>query len=253
MADPLFDHRLLSLRRTRARRQGEQLFVAERAVEDLAERLALVRRPFGQGMVIGCPEPLQPRLASAAGQVAFEADLNGLAAAEPGTLDLLLVLGQLDTANDLQPTLHILRFLLAPGGLLAGVFPGHNSLPALRTALVEADRAVGTGFTARIHPRIEASAFAGLLQESGFVEPVVDLDRLRLRYRRLEDLVADLRGMAATNVLTGAKRPLSRAAWQAARAAFAAAGDDGRTEETIELVHFAAWAPDARQSSLTPS
>ena len=75
--------------------------------------------------------------------------------------------------------------------------------------------------------------------------PVVDIDRVEARYSTLADLVRDLRAMGATNVLRQrSRRPLTKSARTAAFEAFAAAGRDGRTTETFEILHFAAWTPD---------
>ena len=242
MAEPLFDNRLKKLRHARAQRQGERLFLAERAVEDVAERLQFVNRRFRRGLVIGCPEELQEKLAGAADDVIFAPELPQICEVEPESVELLLVFGQFDTENELAATAHVLRSRMAADGLFAGVFPGNDSLPKLRAAMLAADQAAGAGFTPRVHPRIEAAAFTHLLAEAGFVEPIVDIDRVRLRYRRLDDLVADLRGMGATNVLAArSRRPLSRTALAAAREAFAAEGDESGTVETVELIHFAAW------------
>lgn len=245
MTGPIFDDQVLALRRRRALRAGPRLFLAERAVEDLADRLSFVQRRFGRALLVGCPdEPLAEPLAGATEQLVLAPTLDEVARFPPESFDLLLVLGQLDTANDLRPVLHILRALLSGDAMFAGCFPGNNSLPVLRGAMLAADRASGSGASPRVHPRIEASAVAGLLEDAGFVQPVVDIDRVRLRYRGFDDLVADLRGMGATNVLTGRSRtPLSRTAVAAARAEFRRAGDGERTTETVELLHFAAWTP----------
>jgi NADH dehydrogenase [ubiquinone] 1 alpha subcomplex assembly factor 5 len=48
--------------------------------------------------------------------------------------------------------------------------------------------------------------------------------------------------MGATNLLYDrSKQPLSRAAYRAALDAFAMESDAGRTTETFEILHFAAW------------
>jgi hypothetical protein len=94
---------------------------------------------------------------------------------------------------------------------------------------------------ARTHPRIEASALAGLLSAAGFVMPVVDVDRVRLRYASLGDLVRDLRAMAATSLLSDRAPPLTRRILREASDAFAARGSDGRTTEEIEILHFIGW------------
>lgn len=251
MTPPIFDSRAFDLRRRRALGSGPRLFLAERIVQDLAERLAYVRRSFGRALLIGAPdEGLAEPLAGAADQLVLAPDLDALASFPEASFDLVLVLGQLDTAEELPAVLHVLHSRLAPGGLLAGAFPGNDSLPALRRIMLAADLASGAGAAARVHPRIEASAVAPLLQQAGFVAPVVDIDRVRLRYRRFADLVSDLRGMAATNVLAGrSTRPLTRAALRAAQEEFdrlgVEDGDGPGTVETVELIHFAAWSPES--------
>ena len=56
-----------------------------------------------------------------------------------------------------------------------------------------------------VHPRIEASALAPLLEQAGLVRPVVDVDRVAVRYPSLMRLVADLRAMGATSLLRAAR------------------------------------------------
>jgi hypothetical protein len=80
--------------------------------------------------------------------------------------------------------------------------------------------------------------------------PVVDVDRVQVAYRDFRQLVSDLRGMGATNILSSRSRqPLDRAALAAAEEDFNSATGE-RTIETFELLHFAAWAP-ANSASLT--
>lgn len=248
MAHPMFDRQAQQQRRARAQAMGPRLFLAERMVEELVERLAPVRRRFGRALLVGCPdERLAEPLGAYAGQLLLAPSLDALAQFPPASLDLLLTLGQLDTADELPTLLQVVRHLLAPEALFLGAFPGNDTLPVLRSAMLAADQAQGKGVAPRVHPRVGASAFAGLLQAAGFDLPVVDVDRVRLRYRSFDDLVADLRGMGATNVLQGRSRtPLTRSALAAARSAFRSAGDEGGTVETVELIHFAAWTPPAR-------
>jgi len=251
MADDLFDRQALALRQARALRQGPRLFLAERMVADLAERLALVRQRFGRGLLVGCPdERLAEPLAGAADQLVLAPALDDLATFPPGSFDLLIVLGQLDTADELPALLGAVRHLLAPNALFIGAFPGNDTLPRLRSAMLAADQARGHGVAPRIHPRVGASAFAGLLHAAGFELPVVDVDRVRVRYRAFADLVADLRGMAATNVLAArSRRPLGRVGLAVAKADFAGAGTGEGTVEMAELVHFAAWTPGATKTA----
>ena len=247
------------MRRDRAARTGPQLFLHHRAFDDCLDRLALVRRTFRSALLIGCPEAewrgrLQdivdrveiiepgPLFARAAGaQVVVEDRLEPRA----GAFDLVLAIGTLDTVNDLPRALQSLRASLQDDALLIGALAGGDGLPQLRRAMHAADQA-GASAAPRVHPRIEAAALAPLLTACGFAKPVVDVDRVRVSYASLDRLVADLRGMAATNVLHArSRRPISRAARSAAADAFRMAGDGLRTVETFEFLHFAAWTPAA--------
>lgn len=254
MSDEPFNRRLRALRRDRAARTGPELFLLNRAFDDCLDRLADIARPFSNALLLGCPSPEWPaRLAGIAEQVEV-ADPGELFAQQAGgqqadedrhdfgeeRYDLCLAVGTLDTVNELPFALHLLRRALRPGGLLIGAIAGGDSLGTLRAALIEAERAQGR-IVARTHPRIAPSSLAQLLTAAGFAMPVVDIDRVRLRYRDLYALVRDLRGMAATSVLSEPRLPLSKTVAKRADDAFQALARDGRTEEFIEILHFLGW------------
>ena len=157
-----------------------------------------------------------------------------------GRYDVCVAIGTLDAVNELPLALHMIHRSLKPGGLLIGAISGGNSLPALRAALIEGDRLQGRAI-ARTHPRIEPASLAGLLTAAGFAMPVVDVDRVSLRYSSLSGLVRDLRAMGATNVLAQRSPPISRAAASRAAEAFEQAGSGGKTEENVEILHFLGW------------
>lgn len=253
--------KLRAQRRDRAAQRGPELFLFDRVFEDCLERLALVPRTFERALLIGCPNPQWPdRLraivpnvdvvdpgplfaAAAAGQFAGEEEWKPRRA----DYDLVLAIGTLDTVNDLAGALRSLFQVMRTNSLFLGAMSGGHTLPVLRQAMRAADEAVGAA-SPHVHPRVEAAAVAPLLASAGFVMPVVDVDRIDVSYRSLDSLVADLRAMGATNILSGrARRPISRGAWTAAARAFAAAGQDGRTTETFEVLHFAAWTPASRR------
>jgi NADH dehydrogenase [ubiquinone] 1 alpha subcomplex assembly factor 5 len=255
----LFDLELRAMRRDRAARRGIAPFLYRRAFDDCIERLELFDRRFDRALLLGCLDPaagaaLAARVGSLevrdpSGELANRAggeSLNEEAwAATPGTYDLILALGTLDTVNALPTVLRTMRLALRDDALLLGAISGGDTLPQLRRAMRAADAVEGAA-SPHVHPRIEAAALAPLLADAGFVRPVVDVDRVSVRYTGIGGLVADLRSMGATNVLVERpRRGLSRPALAAATAEFAAAGDGGRTTETIEILHFAAWTPAA--------
>jgi SAM-dependent methyltransferase len=256
----LFDRRLRALRRDRAARMGPELFLLDRAFDECLDRLGDIARPFNRALLLGCPSPEWPsRLGSIAATVdvrdpghLFATRAGGLQVEEDrfdfgeGDYDLCVTVGTLDTVNDLPLALQLVRRALRPDGLLIGAMAGGNSLPSLRSSLIEAGRAEGR-IVARAHPRIEAPSLAGLLTAAGFVMPVVDIDRVQLRYQSFEALVRDLRAMGSTSVLTNRPPPLRRSEVQHARKAFEALRQSGRTEETVEILHFLGWHQISQQ------
>jgi SAM-dependent methyltransferase len=255
----LFDSRTRIMRRDRAFRAGPALFLYERAFEDILDRLSGIRRDFESALLIGTPDPGWPErlkpfatdvrsvdpaagFAEAAGGIQADADLIDFPEA---SFDLCVALGTLDTINDLPGALLRLRYILRPDSLLIGAISGGDALPQLRSAMRAADAVSGVA-TPRVHPRIEAASLGQLLAAAGFRMPVVDVDRVNVSYRALRDLIRDLRAMGTTNVLTQrSRKPLTRAAVSAAEAQFSADQQDGRTVESFELLHFAAWTGEA--------
>jgi NADH dehydrogenase [ubiquinone] 1 alpha subcomplex assembly factor 5 len=249
----LFDVRLRALRRDRAFRSGPVLFLYERVFDDVLERLSLIQRDFASALLIGTPDPSWPgRLARIAGRVtaidpgpAFAEAAGGEPIVEdsldcdPASFDLVVAIGTLDTVNDLPGAFLRLRFALKPDSLLIGAFSGGETLPRLRQAMRAADAGAGAA-SPHVHPRLEPPALAQLLSAAGFAMPVVDVERVSVRYREFRRLVSDLRGMGATNVLSArARTPLTRAAFEAATKEF----ESGTAAETFEILHFAAWTP----------
>ena len=243
MTTELFDDEARLLRRGRAARIGPELFLYERAFEDVMDRLALIHRPFARALLIGCIDPLwRDRLLDRASSVDV-VETDGLMQVQPGSYDLCVSVAALDTVNDLPRALLAIRFALKEESLTVGALSGGDTLPALRAAMRVADETMG-GATPHVHPRIEPSALAQLLADAGFAMPVVDVDRVAVSYRNLWDLVRDLRAMGATNILTArARKPLTRSAMEAASKQFASQAEDGRVIERFELLHFAAWTP----------
>jgi SAM-dependent methyltransferase len=251
------------MRHDRAYRAGAELFVYERAFADILDRLTLIRRHFERALLIGCPDPeWKQRLEGAADRIdavdpgpLFAEAAGGACVVEDAmdqptaAYDLCVAVGTLDSVNDLPAALRTIRAALKPDSLFIGALSGGDTLPQLRSAMRAADQETGTA-TPHVHPRIEASALAGLLAASGFAMPVVDVERVQVAYSSLWDLVRDLRAMGATNVLQArSARPLSRRAAAAAAEQFAAAGIGGKTVERFELLHFAAWTAAADRIS----
>ncbi|MBN8814645.1 MAG: methyltransferase domain-containing protein [Sphingomonas sp.] len=242
-------------------------FLRAAMLDGIAERLASVKREFRDVLDLGCfdgsfvPPPGASVTRIDAGAVfaeqagGIQTDEDGLPF-EPASFDLIVSAGVLDSVNDVPGALAQIRRALRPDGLFLGAFVGGQSLVQARAAFreTEADRPV-----ARFHPMIDVRSAGDLLVRAGFALPVADGETLSVRYPDLFRLIADLRGMAASNLLRD-RVPLTRAVLGAATQAFADRADpDGRVAERFELIFLTGWAPSpdqpkpARRGSATAS
>ena len=238
MKPPLFDDRARLLRLHRAVRLGGDRFLHDRAFDDCLDRLADVRAKFDTAAILGADDR---RWCDRLTAIVPAVRVGPASTMSPESIDLCLSIGGLESANDVQAAAFALRQLLRPGGLLLGAIVGGNSLPRLRSAMLAADRIDG-GASPRLHPAIDGPSLAALLASVGFTEPVIDVDRVQVRYPDLDRLVGDLRAMGCTNILDQrSRRPISRRGLSAARAAFLDGADHAM--ERFELLHFAAWSP----------
>lgn len=260
--------RLAMARGTRMAARHGGAFLAEHMAEEITERLSWVNRSFSDALVIGhAPALLLAALGARGVKVTLAGPVGTDVACDedalpfaPGTFDLVIALGTLDSVNDLPGALIQINRSLRPDGLMMAAMIGAGSLPRLKAAMLAADEAAGRGVAAHIHPQIDVRAAGDLLQRARFAMPVADSDTLMVRYSALPGLVRDLRCHGWTNVLASGAPPLGRAGLIAALQNFAdAAEPDGKTPERFEIVYLSGWAPSpdqpkpARRGSATAS
>jgi SAM-dependent methyltransferase len=262
----IFDRKLRRQRLDRAAATHDGAgFLHQRAARDLAERLAMLSRTFPVAVEVGAR---QGALARALGEAApgkvgllIETGLSRpMLGAGPGILlaadeerlplavasvDLVISALALHWTNDLVGALIQARQALTGGGLFLAALLGGATLTELRQVLLEAEIEIRGGAGPRVSPFADAADAAGLLSRAGFVEPVVDVDRVSVRYDHPLKLLADLRAMGETSVLAQRPGPLRRAV--VARASelylkkFASA--DGRITASFEILTLTGWAP----------
>ena len=234
-----FDVRLGRLRRARAGAGKEEAWwLHRRAAQELLDRLELVARPFARALELSADPWLGARLMQRGLEV-VRTEEGQLPALEPGSFDLAVSVGLLDTINDLPGALALIRRALKPDGLFLAAFAGAGSLPRLRQAMRAGEAAEGRDPSPRIHPQIDVRAAGDLLTRGGFALPVADREVVEVRYAALPGLLADLRLTGATNILAQRSRvPFTRIGLAAAMAAFG----EGEVER-FELVFMSGWAP----------
>jgi SAM-dependent methyltransferase len=272
----IFDRALHRARLDRAA-SGYAGFLKQRVAEDAAERLSAVLREFPLALDLGARDGAFARAlvasdAAARVGVVIEADFSermlhgrpGLRVVAdeerlpfaPESLDLVVSLLSLHWTNDLVGALVQIRRALKPDGLFIGTLFGRGSLTELRQSLIAAEAEVTGGAGLRVSPFADGLDAAGLLQRAGFALPVADVERVTVRYTHPLKLMADLRAMGETNVLTDrARQPLTRPVLARAFEIYAQQFGlpDGRVPATFEIVNLTGWSPDpSQQQPLKP-
>jgi len=269
----IFDRRLLRVRQARARGSGPTTFLIDRVATELGERLSAVLRRFDVVADLGTPTDAVRRALAASGKVGtiIAADLGAsrldrsfarVAADEEtlpfadGSLDLVVSALALQFVNDLPGTLIQIRRALRPDGLLLAALIGGESLTELRAAFAAAESEIEGGISPRVAPFADVRELGALLQRAGFALPVVDSEKVLVRYDSVFGLMHDLRGMGATNVQHERRRtPLKRAMLERMAAIYAErfADADRRVRATFEIVWLSGWAPhESQQKPLKP-
>jgi SAM-dependent methyltransferase len=258
----IFDRKLLRIRQRRARALGPERFLIDRVADDLGERLSAVLRQFERAVDLGTPSDAVRRVLAASGKVAMIISADSIAVDEEalpfaeGSLDLVVSALSLQFINDLPGTLIQIRRALKPDGLLLAALIGGDSLIELRETFAAAESEIEGGVSPRIAPFADVRELGALLQRAGFALPVVDSDRLTVRYATVFALMDDLRRMGATNILSERRRtPLRRATLHRMTEIYAKrfADADGRLRSTFEIAWLSGWAPhDSQQRPLKP-
>ena len=263
----IFDRRLLALRQARAAAHPPfPDFLLERVAEDLAERLAIVRREFRLALDLGthlglvrralaplpnvglllhaqlCPE-LRP------GSLVVGADEEALPFAD-GTLDLVVSALSLQFVNDLPGTLIQIRRALKGDGLFLGSLLGGATLKELREAWLVAEAEIAGGASPRVAPFADVRDLGSLLQRAGFALPVADSDTVTVTYPSPLHVMREVKAMGASNMLSARRRvPVTRGLLMRACEVYADrfGRPDGRVPATFEIITLTAWAPHESQ------
>ena len=255
----IFDKALLEARRQRALKQGAETFLLDRVAADIGERLSAVLRNFERAVDIGTPGDAVRRALIASGKVTALETVpfrDEIVSAPAGTLDLAVSALALHFVNDLPGALIQIRRVLKPDGLFLAALIGGDTLTELRQSFAAAESEIEGGISPRVAPFADIRDIGALLQRAGFALPVVDSDRVTVRYDTVFALMHDLRRMGATNPLTERRRrPLKRATLfkmaEIYRERFADA--DGRLRATFEVIWLSGWAPhESQQQPLKP-
>jgi SAM-dependent methyltransferase len=264
----VFDRAAVRRNWRRAQRLGPATFLIDRAAEDLCDRLSAVVRRFELAVDLASPtDAVRRRLRGTdlvstivavtdpAAAPAPEDDLTIVADAEAlplreDSLDLVVSALALQFVNDLPGTFVQVRCALKPDGLFLAALIGGDSLAELRQAFAAAESERERGASPHVAPFADVRAIGTLLQRAGFALPVIDVEKLVVRYASPFGLMRDLRRMGATNALAERRRtPLTRGTLLRMAEIYAErfSDPDGRVRATFDIVWLSGWKPHASQ------
>ena len=253
MSASIFDRRARRARALRASAtRAKHDFLHRALAENVAERLTVVRRDFGRVLDVGGnlagllpPDARVVRLGLGTGfDVVGDEDRLPFA---KGSFDLVVSAGVLQGVGDLPGALLLAKRVLEPDGVFVASFFGGITLGELRADLLAAESTLTGRAAARVAPMVDAREAGALLNRAGFALPVVDVDRLTVRYDSLFAALADLHGSGEGNALAD-RVPLRRDVLaDAARRFGERAGPDGRIEVAVDVITLTGWAPAPSQ------
>lgn len=255
---PIFDRRLIRLRRELTSQEFANAdFLHVRAMDDVVDRLETVKRKFPAALFFGAGA-LTDRLTQACGigeifhgdaasgrlpsqgmRAVYEEDLPPLA---PQRFDLIVSLLALHTANDLIGALIQYRQALKPDGLFIAAVFGETSLSQLKVSLLTAESECQAGAGRRVAPFATIQDFGQALARAGFALPVTDIDKVRVQYKNMKNLIEDLRAMGETAAFTDRAKPLTRDVVARATTLFSQYAD-----ESYDILYLTGWAPHENQ------
>ena len=252
-SQPLFD-RTARIRNLARADRASGLFLHDRAISGVQERLEEVNRTFTAPAVVGpFAEYWRDQLGLGNAPAVADADVLDLA---PKGHDLIIHGLGLHWANDPVGQLIQMRRALRPDGLALALLFGGESLARLRIALAQAEADVAGGLSPRVAPMGEIRELGALLQRAGCALPVADSDRFEVTYTDPFALMRDLRAMGEANAMAGRLRRFTRrAVLLRAMALYTeiAAAPRGRVAADVEIVTLTGWAPgEGQQQPLRP-
>lgn len=276
MTQPIvFDEALRRRRRARAERRGPS-FLLERMVFDACDRICLVQKRFQSALLIGPDKFTQELIANLPDDKCPERiatlthiDLGVQMHSAPKPLakpyDIVVFALDLETTNDVMACLGWIKSVMTADGLYMSCFFAGETLRYLRHAFYAAEADVGRPASPRIHPFITHEQAAQILVRAGFAMPVIDIDRVNVRYGALRTLLEDIRDVGAGNCLVERdKRRLPKNIFAALETAYAEIvaqnnmSQESKTEETknhkldkypaqFEIFWMTGWVPSQNQ------
>ncbi len=168
--------------------------------------------------------------------------VNAEAAALPfadNSIDMVVSNLTLQWCVDLVAVFSECRRVLKPGGMLLFSNFGPDTLKELRHCWAKIDAHTHVNQFADMHDMGDA------MLQSGFSDPVVDMEMLTITYNDVRSIMQDLKQIGAHNVTRGRTRSLTgKGRLQQLQQAYEAYRQQGRLPVTHEVIYGLAWRSD---------
>ena len=149
----------------------------------------------------------------------------------------------LQWCQDLPKVFKEFRRVLAPGGLLLFSSFGPDTLKELRHSWAEVDDVPHVNAFADMHDVGDA------LMQSGFADPVMDMEMLTVTYKDVKTVMSDLKQIGAHNVMQGRSHNITgKNKLQKMIEAYEQFRADGLLPVSHEIVYGHAWVPEAKEN-----
>lgn len=144
--------------------------------------------------------------------------------------------------DDPLPALAEAHRVLEVGGLLMFSTLGPDTFKELRAAFAD-----GYAHTQRT---IDMHDLGDMLVETGFADPVMDMEVLQLTYDSFDAMLAELRAAGSSCAMKARRHGLTgRRTWASAREAYEKLRSDGKLPATFEVVYGHAWKAVPKQTA----
>jgi len=141
--------------------------------------------------------------------------------------------------QDLPKVFKEFKRVLAPGGLLLFSSFGPETLKELRQSWAEIDELAHVNAFADMHDVGDA------LMQSGFSDPVMDMEMLTVTYKDVKTVMSDLKQIGAHNVMQGRSHNMTgKNKLQKMMQAYEQFRVDGVLPVSHEIVYGHAWVPE---------
>jgi malonyl-CoA O-methyltransferase len=164
------------------------------------------------------------------------------------SVDLVFSSLMLQWCDDLDAVFAEIARVLKPGGLLLFSTFGPGTLAELREAWAAGDAASN-----HVNHFFDPQALGAALMHAGLAEPVLDVDRIVMKYDDAFALMRELKSIGAHNVTNGRARGLTgRRRFEAMTRAYETLRVDGKLPATYEVIHASSWGAERRESHEFP-